>query len=79
MSAATKAPKLFPIPAGAVPTKCKSCPEQIYFVEQPSGSTMPVEVRGDVDGSLHPSTSTPGMGISHFIRCPGANIHRRAR
>lgn len=79
MSTTAKVPKLFPIPAAAVPTKCKSCSSQIYFVKQPSGAVMPIEVRSDVDGSLHPSASHDGMGVSHFATCPAADQHRKAR
>lgn len=79
MNTATKVPKRFVIPAGAIPTKCKSCSAQIYFAEQPSGARMPIEVRSDVDGSLHPSSSHGGMGVSHFAHCPGADVHRRPR
>ena len=79
MSVVTKSPKLFPIPTTERETTCKSCGAPVYFVLQPSGARMPVEVRGDVVGARHPAGAEPGAGTSHFATCPHADLHRRRR
>lgn len=80
----------FTVPADAQPTRCRSCGAAIYFVQQPSGKLMPIDVL--VPGGQVPRRGGPaiddrgiewgvpageGRGVSHFATCPSAAQHRR--
>lgn len=68
-------PQWFVIPAGARARPCTTCDEPIFFVKQPSGKTLPVSC--DWDGAFVPTAHEEGMGIAHFVTCPGRDVHRR--
>lgn len=79
MATAEKARVLLLIPASTKPTKC-DCGRFFYFVAHPTtGKPHPVRVTLGVEGHLLPSAHAAGAGESHFIDCPNAAHHRRAR
>lgn len=68
--------KWLPIPAKTQRSKCRFCPEMIYWAPHPSTqNSHPISVQ--VDGSEPPTADTEGRGVSHFSNCPGADRARR--
>lgn len=65
------------IPAGTTSIPCRSCDEEIWFIETSSGKKMPIDVTAD--GANPPTATSGGQGESHFANCSGAVHHRRAR
>lgn len=70
-----RAPQFFTIPAGTRSRPCTTCDEPIFMVMQPSGKYLPVSC--DWDGAYEPTARESGEGISHFVTCPGRDVHRR--
>lgn len=53
----------FPIPAGARPSRCRTCGTPVYWIRTKGGKLMPVE----------------SDGVSHATRCRQAATWRRKR
>lgn len=62
-----KPPRTWPIPAGAKPTTCSSCPTAVYWILTENMKRMPIDAFG------------PTAGQSHFSTCPNADQHRKPR
>jgi hypothetical protein len=82
----TEAGPWFDVPADAKPARCRGCDAMIYFVVQPSGKAMPVNVlvvggvfprREHVSNGVH--EARVGRGVSHFGTCPAAADFRGQR
>jgi hypothetical protein len=81
--------KLWPIPAGAKPRKCRRCPAMLYDVQNPNSgklmplgtaATIPTKAQKDLPtGAYPPTADTAGMGYSHFADCPEAAHFRRPK
>lgn len=64
------------IPAGTIAVPCPGCRQDVYFVAQPSGVRMPLEVIVGDNATFTPSDTdarTPhdGRGRPHLSRCRG--------
>lgn len=64
-----------------LPDRCRSCRTPIKWIKTPSGKNMPVdlasrETRVAIVGDVGVTTTTY---ICHFVTCPNANRHRRAK
>lgn len=79
-----KPPTIFPIPAGTKPSKCKQCPEEIFFVGkqplcvQPTCKSRSTGRVYETDAKA-PTATEDGRGWSHFISCAQAPFFRRKR
>lgn len=67
----------FDIPEGRRPKPCEACGTPLYFVQQPSGSWMPVEVDEADEQQCEPTRDSTGTGITHFGNCPEADKFRK--
>lgn len=56
-------PQVFPIPEGTPMATCSSCRAPIRWIVTEAGRRMPVNLDG----------------TSHFVTCPNADAHRKAR
>jgi len=72
---AQRGPNWFAIPKGTAEARCRSCQQVVYWIETRSGKRMPVSVK--YPGAFPPSNREDGTGISHFVDCPNAKMHRR--
>jgi hypothetical protein len=77
------APTLVQIPPGAPARRCYKCPDLIYMVGKQPIKVAPVCVSRATGTSyptpeaIRPTATSPGLGFSHFIDCPGANELRK--
>lgn len=63
----TKAPKFYPIYAGARRATCTgpTCGGVVYW-----DARYKFPISADVVGGIHPTRDTDGEGVSHFTNCP---------
>lgn len=71
-------PEMIVIPKGARPHECRFCPEVFYWSKHPS-TGKPVPVSCDLDGAQEPTREADGLGVNHFITCPGRDQARKPR
>ena len=82
----------FPVPADTKSALCRGCSAMVYFVTQPSGKPMPIDVLVDGGRVPHPAERdlsdsgsgrmfepVDGLGVSHFATCPAAADFRGRR
>lgn len=77
-----RAPQYFDVPAGTPRAECRSCHAPVYWIATAAGKRMPVDCA--VDGGANPFKGVPGdggerdgKGVSHFVTCPNADLHRK--
>jgi len=66
--------------------KCKACAATLVWAKTINGRAIPLDAvdpsTGNirvVDGIAHVGQPGTGHYVSHFVRCPGANLFRRPR
>lgn len=75
--------------------RCSTCGAQMFFAETPAGRRIPIDLEPRADGNLVIRRPASGKVIavpakdaqpeetvrhtSHFVTCPQAASHRRAR
>lgn len=69
----------FVVPADTRHTLCRSCGVMVFFVMQPSGKPMPIDVLVQGGKMPHPKDKSDGRGVSHFATCPQASQWRGVR
>jgi hypothetical protein len=74
--ATTSSPTFFTIPARTSRSTCRSCAAMIFFIRNGS-SWMPISTA--IRDAVEPGQAKDGRGISHFVDCPEADKHRRAK
>ena len=80
----TRPPQFFAVPRTTQPRPCASCRATVYWIITEAGKRMPVDcnsarvlARTGEPGAVAPTKDSEGRGISHFVTCVNAEMHRK--